>query len=259
MSNDALEGRLISEIISRLSKSDNLNVEASKNLQEGIDFLENIYDGLGFCLSEKGDLLSQWRGYASDAAGFSIGFSKEYLDLLSSKHKENIAYGLNLKKVEYEPSLQEELVRPTYQKVKEMILDGKLKTPQRQGLLDQRTDEDINKETKEYEKSYRNMLLTMYSLIHDLYALKTSAFNEEREWRLISYMFRAKSSSCDYKALNNRVIPIRLFELENLGVNPISEIILGPKNKTPIHVLENLLEKQGYNNVGIKTSTASYR
>lgn len=30
---------------------------------------------LGLCLSEQGDLLSQWRGYADDARGFCIGFN----------------------------------------------------------------------------------------------------------------------------------------------------------------------------------------
>ena len=32
-----------------------------------------------FCLSEKGDLLSQWRGYADDGYGVSIGFDARYL------------------------------------------------------------------------------------------------------------------------------------------------------------------------------------
>lgn len=259
MSNDALEGRLISEIITRLSKIDSLDIESCKNLQEGVDFLESTYDGLGFCLSEEGDLLSQWRGYASDASGFSIGFSKNYLELLSDKHKKNISAGFNLKKVEYEISQQEDLVRPTYVKIKEMISGGKLKPPQPKGLLDLRTDEDISKEFEEYKKGYKSMIITIYELIDDLYALKTAAFSEEREWRLVSYMFREKSSTCEFKVSENRIIPIRVFDLEDLNVNPIKEIILGPKNKTPIHVLENLFEKHGYKDIEIKSSAASYR
>ena len=35
---------------------------------------------LGTCFSEERDLLSQWRGYANDGAGFSVTFDKEKLD-----------------------------------------------------------------------------------------------------------------------------------------------------------------------------------
>jgi hypothetical protein len=36
-----------------------------------------------FCLSGKEDSLSQWRGYADDGCGMSIGFKKEYLDSIA--------------------------------------------------------------------------------------------------------------------------------------------------------------------------------
>ncbi|MDP2064189.1 MAG: DUF2971 domain-containing protein, partial [Phaeovulum sp.] len=54
---------------------------------------------LGFCLSEESDLLSQWRGYAQDGAGFSVSFSVEKL-----KHIIDAAdrgYRLALKTVSY--------------------------------------------------------------------------------------------------------------------------------------------------------------
>src|SRR5690606_28676010 len=36
-------------------------------------------EGFALCLSEKGDLLSQWRAYARDGTGISIGFSSDFL------------------------------------------------------------------------------------------------------------------------------------------------------------------------------------
>ncbi|MCX5827610.1 MAG: DUF2971 domain-containing protein, partial [Deltaproteobacteria bacterium] len=80
LSNDSLEGKLVAEIVARISTSDGLDQASSEELQKGVNFIEQIVDGLGFCLSEEGDLLSQWRGYAEDATGFSIGFSKKYLE-----------------------------------------------------------------------------------------------------------------------------------------------------------------------------------
>lgn len=37
-------------------------------------------EGLGFCLSERGDLLSQWRGYAAQGRGVSIAFRPIFLN-----------------------------------------------------------------------------------------------------------------------------------------------------------------------------------
>lgn len=80
LSNDSMEGKLVAEIIGLIAKDDELDQAATERLQESVFRLEQFVDGLGFCLSECGDLLSQWRGYADDATGVSIGFSKNYLE-----------------------------------------------------------------------------------------------------------------------------------------------------------------------------------
>jgi hypothetical protein len=74
-----MEGKLVTEILALLAKDDGLDETDTQRLQQSAAGLEEVIDGLGFCLSEDGDLLSQWRGYAADASGVSIGFSKEYL------------------------------------------------------------------------------------------------------------------------------------------------------------------------------------
>lgn len=50
------------------------------------------------CFSEKNDLLSQWRGYANDACGVSIGISTDTFNSLFSSTKEYY----NFAKVKYE-------------------------------------------------------------------------------------------------------------------------------------------------------------
>jgi len=69
LSNDSMEGKLVAEILARIAKADGLDQPATRRLQESVSRLEQLFDGLGFCLSEDGDLLSQWRGYAADATG----------------------------------------------------------------------------------------------------------------------------------------------------------------------------------------------
>jgi hypothetical protein len=63
-----------------------------------IENLENIVD-INICvcsLSEKGDLLSQWRGYSSGMGGYSIGFDKDALEICVRE------LGFELYKCEYD-------------------------------------------------------------------------------------------------------------------------------------------------------------
>ncbi|HSL78822.1 MAG TPA: hypothetical protein VK877_04105 [Pseudolabrys sp.] len=73
LANDTLEGKIVSTAIERLAFRDKLDAPVRAELSRAIQALEKILDNLGFCLSEEGDLLSQWRGYAADATGVSIG------------------------------------------------------------------------------------------------------------------------------------------------------------------------------------------
>ena len=55
------------------------------------------------CFSEESDLLSQWRGYADDGKGFSIGFKKEMLKKIANLHK--VTYSITDIPKEVEESL----------------------------------------------------------------------------------------------------------------------------------------------------------
>ncbi|MFV1878164.1 DUF2971 domain-containing protein [Nioella sp.] len=61
---------------------------------------------LGVCFSEERDLLSQWRGYAADGAGFSISFYREALEHIAKGHPES---KLELTKIAYGDQDQDEI------------------------------------------------------------------------------------------------------------------------------------------------------
>jgi hypothetical protein len=84
LANDTMEGKLVVEALTRLAQRDGLDRVAVERLKDSVALLEGMFDGLGFCLSEDGDLLSQWRGYASDATGVAIGFSRAHLQTLAN-------------------------------------------------------------------------------------------------------------------------------------------------------------------------------
>ena len=228
-----------------------------REIREALKFAEELFDGLGFCLSEKPDLLSQWRGYADDGKGFSIGFAKEYLHELA-KTKEDGEYGFRIGKVVYEPTEHEAALKPIYDEIKEFVDSGKLKKP-RFGLLNMPNEEKMKKLDDEYLKSIKALWLKAIKTLKNVYMLKSKAFSEEAEWRLVSYLSKDADDLAFYRASGNRLIPYREFKLKPLNVSAITEVYIGPKNITPNFVIEKFLAQNGFPEVSVNRSAATYR
>ena len=112
-SNDFKEGKLVAESVGRLCARDQLDEVTTSRMQSDIELMESLFSGLGFCMSQDGDLLSQWRGYADNGRGFSIGFSESYLSKLCGISQQIIGGGMYLTHVEYDEKAHDALVEPT--------------------------------------------------------------------------------------------------------------------------------------------------
>jgi hypothetical protein len=245
LSNDSMEGQIVEREFLNLAKEDRFSNEQIEGLKRILSEFTQNADGLGFCLSEERDLLSQWRGYANDGYGVSIGFSKEYLELLSdsfkwdplSKSPKNpLLRSFNLEKVIYEPAEQKLHLTPTYQKFKKNL--------------------DLTIEAFEYTAIRENIdaLFPLINLVGAIYLLKSSAFGEEIEWRLISLLTNndlKNPEACLFHPCSNKLKPYRSYPLTILEINPIDEIVLGPKNSTPIHVMDSFLRQKGFTDVQV--------
>lgn len=239
MANDTMEGKLVAETICRLAEQDGLAPEIAGTMKESIAISGEGWHGLGFCLSEEGDLLSQWRGYAADGTGFSIGFSKKYLLSLSAHHSDTKEFFV-LQQVEYEKEKQELIIRPTFDKVVNLLN----KKPESQTLPLYITNEGA--------------YLHLFALLPKLYCFKTDYFKEELEWRLINLAL-SDDVACDYYSASNRIVPYKSYLFEKLDLEPIVEVIIGPKNLTPVEVVENFLAKSGFSGVKVVRSGGTYR
>lgn len=261
LSNDSMEGKLIERVLLEMAEKDGFNNEQIERLQEKISRLGLMFDGLGFCLSEKKDLLSQWRGYASDAHGVSIGFSKKYLELLSASLNGGKKSGFSLQKVIYKPDEHVSALNPTYQKIKEHLNAGAFKRPAFKSILATRSEEEIEKENKKIMQETSGLLMSLFLSIGDLYSLKSMAFEEEFEWRLVSLLVRDPAihlDPCLFHPCLNKIMPYRSFRLIDLKANPIEKIVLGPRNSTPKDVIDSFLRQNNFNNVEVLISKASY-
>lgn len=260
LSNDTDEGKLVARVFSRMAEQDALGPRDTEQLKAKLNLLEELSDGLGFCLSEDGDLLSQWRGYAADATGVAIGFSRSYLEWLQDRRPlpqdpPIQALKFRLKQVVYETEQHEATLRPTYEQVKKLIEQGAYRNTALGILAERPSKEDAINQAKLREELTASVL----DLFPHLYVLKSPAFREEKEWRLISHLLWGRQDSSAFRDTRDRLIPFRAYELLELDRKPISRVILGPKHLTPPKVVQKCLEMAGYGRVKVVRSEASYR
>ena len=202
---------------------------------------------LASCFSLEGDVLSQWRAYSDDATGYCLGFSAT--DLLQ----------LDIKalKVEYNEDKQfEELrraVKVLYEVEKELALDDK------------------------YGESF---FKACRDIAYDLAAFKNSAFQEEKEIRLVHLLNFQKSNNSlkivdgggtyfgneakpnEVKFLMSQSMPKTYIDINftnNNQINPIKKVIIGPKNNVLETAISIYLETLNVGHVNVERSKASYR
>lgn len=259
-SNDYLEGRLARLVIRSLSTEHGLDEYQKKSIEDLMDLFENSFDSHGFCLSGNGDILSQWRGYADDGNGVSIGFSSKYLASLIKQHNPSRKGALSLSEVLYLNSDHKRVVKPIFDEVSKIVKDPDFDDRFFGGLLSIAPDQYIlDRKNKASEKRFR-LLEAMTKLLPKMFTLKTTAFAEESEWRLQeSTVFREESVG-DHSSSRNQLIPFHSLSLDSIdNAEPIVELVLGPKHKTPHPNLKGFLEQHGFKNVALRNSTASYR
>lgn len=259
LSNDSMEGRLVKSALMRVAEGDKLDFHSRERLRESLEFTERFFDGLGFCLSEQADLLSQWRGYADDGREVSIGFELAYLEELAQTTAKSESPGFALHKVEYEAGRHEALIYPAYKELRSLISAGAFRNKGLQSLLDTRTPEQITQEDLNIGRANISLIQKLLELLPMLFALKTSAFREEAEWRLVSMLGGKVFGDCLFRTCRSMIVPYRAFKLLPLARPAIAEVVLGPKNETPAIVVQSMLEQAGFTHTTVRHSTATYR
>ena len=183
--------------------------------------------------SEDRDSLSQWRAYSGGGAGFSIGFSSEFLrSVLNEK--------CVLLPCLYDEEEQREFVRDV---IRQVLGDteGRLKNAG-DGLSVSTAGAKLNAH------------LLAYAAM-----LKHQSFKAEREWR-ISGLFNCKRFN--YRSGTSMLIPYYPMPLTSSDVQfSIEEIVVGPAPypKQASRSVESLLTTYGLQNVNVVESTVPYR
>ncbi|MBA1348723.1 DUF2971 domain-containing protein [Rhizobium sp. WYCCWR 11146] len=244
----------MTSVIGEVASEEDINKSERDELTGMAGLIDKFTDCLGFCMSEDGDTLSQWRGYADDGRGVSIGFSHEFLTAITKSNRL-----VRLQKVIYNLDDQKQRVREIFPKVKELISEGAVSIPRPGSLLSLKTEEQLQAEREQYRSKNSELFGTLTTLQPIWFSFKNPAFREENEWRLALNILPPHET--DYRTANGRLVPYQTIEFPAVedGTKIIEQLILGPKNTTPLRVVENFLHRYGFDNANLSVSTGSYR
>lgn len=256
-SNDSQEGRLVGDAIRRLQVRAGFTDDDMEKVNDLLANLDGIIDGLAMCFSEKGDLLSQWRGYAQDASGVSIGFSTDYLYEMFDD--QNGIEKPGLLKVAYGDSEHDSRLAHRLPVLERAIARLKVVNQEHKNHLIQASTAHIKKVNDAEELVSISTMAVMLAM----FILKGDAFREEREWRVLNLLVQKDATEgetrCQWKVDTDKLIPFRDFSIAEGFEESIKEVYLGPKNRTPPAVLRDYLSQIGLANVKVIPSTATYR
>lgn len=235
-SNDAQEGTWARRIFEYLRPS-----PTSEYFRKASYILDSATSGgkevLGICFSGEGDLLSQWRGYAEDGTGFSIGFDVDSLKRLSSRIQETDRLRLELEDVEYIDHLDEEFLKD----FKEFV------------------------DRQEFSESgqYTNIGIDNVGLrtwVKRLSLIKNPAFREEKESRLFSLFPESNTHIVNYRQAKSKISKYIEISFEEELEDIITSVKIGPKNLSEEKAVRDFIRKAGFTNVyDVSKSRASYR
>jgi hypothetical protein len=190
-------------------------LEALRRKRENRNFI--------FSLSSRKDDLSQWRAYARDGKGFTIGFKSEAL-LSYSEEKE--AYGFS--KVSYNQQSFDRRLK----KYITMMFDA----IESSGLNGIARDDYIARTSANLE------WMTYVAAV----LFKHSSFMAEKEWRVNTYQ---EGADVKVRSAGDRLVPYVELKLcaDDAGCIPVAQIGIGPgfRQSSTKFAVERLLETTG--------------
>ena len=189
------------------------------------------------CFSTKPDILSQWRAYANDGEGFCVGFSTAEIEKVTGRFGSVI----------YDQKAQNQIL--TEKLIKGSLLWHQCKEEDREELA----------------------LYVVARLLGFACLMKNPAFSEEKEVRFTrGLIYREKPDSfvisspggvgsidVKFHFRGGTIVPYA--DISFGTQNPISHVVMGPKNTNSEADVKAFLSYSGHPKVKVTRSSASYR
>ncbi len=268
LSNDTEEGvwtlKLLREACNALTSNtyedDEFNPWHVERVFEALDAIRRNFDGLGLCFSRKGDMLSQWRGYADDGQGVSIGFSESGLRSWAAT-KAELMHQVELVEVVYDKDRALAELQDLAQEIEAHALKGAF-NDQIGSLLRNagKSEAEIQAEADRIKSAYWTFSEAVIPrIIADLYRYKNPAFDEELEWRLLTSLLPGIPDRFDIHPGRSVLKPFRTYPIEDENRSMITDVVIGPKNTTPETIVKAFLRQNKCAHVEVRRSVSTYR
>jgi hypothetical protein len=256
LSNDSREGRVGQDAIVAAAMAYSARPHETDHIKRQMKTVDLLNGCYGMCFSTHDDKLSQWRGYADDGSGFAIGFKADMRNWLDCPYVEDKVPRIHderirLQPVQYTIDEQHQTASRIFKEIEPYLKSLPMRETGFPGPIPTSL-EQLNAEMSTGE--------TLLATWPEIYTMKSDAFEEESEWRAIALVY-AYQHGFKFRVAKGKVIPyIEHFLPMSREKNPIREIILGPRNNTPRHIVQMMLARnEMMNDVEIRPSAASYR
>ena len=194
-----------------------------------------------FCFSQNGDLLSQWRSYASPGSGYSAGFDSIYLRAVATESN-----GI-LGKCIYKPTEQKNFIE-TFIEV--FFHDLSSYFPYfKKG--------EINADLFNVKRARFMSLFLRYAPF-----IKNASFEEESEWRIVIPAKTFKQSDLCFRDGRMTLIPyVRVSHSEYELRRHIKSVIIKstPHQDLAVSAIQRYFEAKGIEDIDVIPSTIPYR
>ncbi len=251
-SNDTREGRWLSEVLRDVLIRKKAKRSVVSELVRQLSTVEETSIAYGFCLSQRRDMLSQWRGYADDASGFAIGFDKEALQRAVSGLNLPTLVDPRLLPVAYKESDQAALIEADVDQILERLEGHTLFRPTILG------NQDMDKALEVYKAKLEMVQESINKWWRFIFATKNPAFEDEHEWRLIQED-ALSHLGVDFRVRGSELVPyVKLDFPKDVWEGMVKEIWIGPKNRTSREVVRDFARTLELS-ARVVISSASYR
>ena len=206
--------------------------------------------------SEEGDQLGQWRGYAGNSAGVSIGF-----DLRSTRPPSNIGTAVTFAPCIYQEDSKRALLKEIFAHYRNELQEwwdrtmneAAKKQSQDSGIALQRVKAAISEHKDELRQiADRRHRSLQFDLLRIAPLLKSESFSEEKEWRLVLPMETIRlptNHPLEFRPIRDAVVPYVAYPLRSPNQEgPIfcNDLILGPGSHPSADVGVNMfLQREG--------------
>lgn len=218
---------------------DNYAAAAVAILEKIINKVKSLhYASFIFCFSEKGDDLSQWRGYTRYGKGVCVAFKREQLGSAISKDKASLIKERQCLDRRVDRYLHECI----YSKVEQegCVLGS---------LIEIFANNVINADNPNWGS------VEPFDIWLECLSLKHPAYSGEKEWRAIKLL--GPDNTIHYKNGNNNLIPVLKEKFQNV-TEFIDHVIVGPNPNKMLakKSIENFLSGS---RISVKSSNIPYR